>query len=204
MGEVAEDGWVVCRVFKKKNYQKSVDSPKTSPSSIDSEAQLLSSGNDVVLDQILQYMGRTCKLETESFNINNMNMNNTNSKSFMHLPRLDSPTTLPVHQETASFNHEAMLSLSELSEPSPSPGRHVVKLDNWVALDRLVASQLNCHELERPNMGEDQEEDHDHDHLQLSHFRSSRGLGFGHDTDIWGFTKSSSPSSLDPLSHLSV
>lgn len=78
---------------------------------MDSEVHLLNSNNDGVLDQILQYMGRTCKLEMESFSNNNNtssrlilcpnNNNNTEDqqqiidKSFMHLPRLDSPTTIP-------------------------------------------------------------------------------------------------------------
>ncbi|KAA0042644.1 NAC domain-containing protein 12 [Cucumis melo var. makuwa] len=235
--QLAEDGWVVCRVFKKKNYQKSIDSPKTSPTSMDSEVHLLNSNNDGVLDQILQYMGRTCKLEMESFS-NNINNNNNSSsrlilspnnntedhqqqtidKSFMHLPRLDSPTTIPsiisLHQlETSSpfdhniiFNHE-MLSVSETTtEPSPRP---VVKLDNWVAFDRLVASQLNGHD-ERSAIEDDEDEQQQHHHHQQQqqhhhHMQvSNRGLGYGHENDIWGFTKSSSSSSLDPLSHLSV
>lgn len=176
-------------------------------------------------------MGRTCKLEMESFSNNNNtssrlilcpnNNNNTEDqqqiidKSFMHLPRLDSPTTIPsiisLHQlETTPFDHNIifnheMLSVSETTtEPSPElhHGRPIVKLDNWVAFDRLVASQLNGHD-ERA-MEDDEDEQHHqqqhHHHMQVS----SRGLGYGHENDIWGFTKSSSSSSLDPLSHLSV
>ncbi|XP_022995651.1 NAC domain-containing protein 12-like [Cucurbita maxima] len=230
--QLAEDGWVVCRVFKKKNYHKSMDSPKTSPTSMDSEVHLQNSNNEEgVLDQILQYMGRTCKLEMESFsNFNNNNIiqssrlilspknNNTEDhhhqqqqrtidKSFMHLPRLDSPTTvpsiIPLHQlETFDhniiFNHEL---LPETNDPSPElvRGSPVVKLNNWVAFDRLVASQLNGHEERTIEDDEDEQQQHHHD-MQVS----SRGLGYGHENDIWGFTKSSSPSSLDPLSHLSV
>lgn len=77
----AEEGWVVCRVFRKKNFQKTLDhSPKSSSStSMDSKlihtlnpANKLSDSNILrdnpssVLDQILLYMGRsnTCKIET--------------------------------------------------------------------------------------------------------------------------------------------
>ena len=193
---------------------------------MDSEVHLQNSNNEEgVLDQILQYMGRTCKLEMESFSNFNNNNNNIQSsrlilspknnntertidKSFMHLPRLDSPTTIPsiipLHQlETFDhniiFNHEL---LPETTDPSPEPvrGSPVVKLNNWVAFDRLVASQLNGHEERTIEDDEDEQQQQHHHDMQVS----SRGLGYGHENDIWGFTKSSSPSSLDPLSHLSV
>ncbi|EPS64303.1 hypothetical protein M569_10472, partial [Genlisea aurea] len=43
----AEEGWVVCRVFKKKNYHKALESPLI----------ITPPRNDGVLDQILMYMG---------------------------------------------------------------------------------------------------------------------------------------------------
>ncbi|KAG6579588.1 NAC domain-containing protein 12, partial [Cucurbita argyrosperma subsp. sororia] len=221
--QVSEDGWVVCRIFKKKSYQKCVDSPKASGS--DSDVRLLNANNDGVLDQILHYMGRTCKLEMESFS--NINYNNQSSrlilnsknniedqqqkvdKSFMHLPRLDSPTTVPSivshHQlETTPFDYNIIFNHEMLLEPTePMPelvhDRPMVKLDNWVALDRLVASQLNGHN-ERSIEDGEHEQQQQHHHMQVS----SRGLGYGNENDIWGFTKSASPSSLDPLSHFSV
>ncbi|XP_020249599.1 NAC domain-containing protein 43-like, partial [Asparagus officinalis] len=68
MGEAnnQEDGWVVCRVFKKKNLlHKSSDSPNNSTPSITVDAKthfLLHSQSDGALDQILQYMGRSFQL----------------------------------------------------------------------------------------------------------------------------------------------
>ncbi|PKI64376.1 hypothetical protein CRG98_015236, partial [Punica granatum] len=76
-----EEGWVVCRVFRKKNFQKTLDhSPKSSSStSMDSKLiHNLSTTNNLninnikdnpssVLDQILLYMGErnsACKIET--------------------------------------------------------------------------------------------------------------------------------------------
>ncbi|XP_043715488.1 NAC domain-containing protein 43-like [Telopea speciosissima] len=80
-GEAAqEEGWVVCRVFKKKNHHKAIDSPKSSAITIEAKAaHMLNPSNDGALDQILQYMGRSCKQEndfTSPLNINNNGLNN--------------------------------------------------------------------------------------------------------------------------------
>jgi hypothetical protein len=255
---MGEDGWVVCRVFKKKNFQKALESPKASPISMDSNTQIR---NDGVLDQILLYMGRSCKPENESFsNLNisdNMSANNnmifltakhTSSSigdhhqgqlldRFMHLPRLESPTlpSLPISSSPFDQDHHHSLkacyqSFDEmLTETEPSftnqtggcsdtaPVDHdptKTRLNDWVAFDRLVASQLNGQEetakqlscFTDPNMAFCPPPDDD---VQLSDIRSSRLSQIAHvynsANDIWSFTKSSSPSSSsDPLSHLSV
>ncbi|KAF8406088.1 hypothetical protein HHK36_008168 [Tetracentron sinense] len=69
-----EDGWVVCRLFKKKTHHKTLDSTNSSWISTEMRTQMLNSGNDGGLEQILQYMmGRTCKQEIEtSDSTNNM------------------------------------------------------------------------------------------------------------------------------------
>lgn len=243
----AEDGWVVCRVFKKKNYQKALESPKSSPISLDSTSQMLASRNDGVLDQILLYMGRTCKLENESFgNMEICNNSNNNMKfliaknanigeniheRFMHLPRLESPTLPSIPMNASPFDQDHSFkacyqSIDEmLTETEPSGGccdttpvddPKAARINDWVALDRLVASQLNGQEetskqlncFSDPNMGFCPPDDDD---VQLSdHLRTSRLSQISHiyngENDIWaGFTKSSSsPSSSDPLCHLSV
>ncbi|XP_042492343.1 NAC domain-containing protein 43-like [Macadamia integrifolia] len=110
MGEGAqEEGWVVCRVFKKKNHHKAISSPKSSAITIDAKAQMFNPSNDGALDQILQYMGRSCKQENEITSINNNGLNihittSTTSNNnnlrflrpihdrFMQLPALESPT----------------------------------------------------------------------------------------------------------------
>lgn len=64
---VLEDGWVVCRVFRKKDYQKAFDSPqsrstKKPATSTGSELQVSNSdacNQASVLDQVLSYMGKT-------------------------------------------------------------------------------------------------------------------------------------------------
>ncbi|KAG6679966.1 hypothetical protein I3842_13G016400 [Carya illinoinensis] len=118
---MTEDGWVVCRVFKKKNFQKAAECPKTSSISMDSTTQI-----EGVLDQILLYMGRNCKPEDESFSnisISNVHTNNmmflsTTAKHtsplvdeelhdrFLHLPRLESPSLPSLAIGNSPFDHD--------------------------------------------------------------------------------------------------
>ncbi|PHT74011.1 hypothetical protein T459_21288 [Capsicum annuum] len=53
-----EEGWVVCRVFKKKNYHKALESPQNSSAALSRSTIIQKPNNDGVLDQILMYMGR--------------------------------------------------------------------------------------------------------------------------------------------------
>ncbi|KAE8055038.1 hypothetical protein FH972_011908 [Carpinus fangiana] len=260
---MGEDGWVVCRVFKKKNFQKALESPKASPISMETNSQIR---NDGVLDQILLYMGRSCKPENESFgNLNISDNSGTNNMlfltakhtsssigdhhhqgqlhdRFMHLPRLDSPTlpclpisnSSPFDQDHDQDHHHSLKScyqsfdemLTETepsftnqaggcSDTTPADDDPKTRLNDWVAFDRLVASQLNGQEetakqlscFTDPNMAFCPPPDDD---VQLStDIRSSRlsqiSNVYNNANDIWSFTKSSSPSSTsDPLSHLSV
>lgn len=266
---IGEDGWVVCRVFKKKNFQKALESPKASPISMETNTQIR---NDGVLDQILLYMGRSCKPENEPFgNLNISDNSGTNNMifltakhtsssigdhhhqgqlhdRFMHLPRLDSPTlhSLPMsnsspfdqdhdHDHDHDHHHslkacyqsfDEMLTETEpsftnqaggCSETTPGDDDPKTRLNDWVAFDRLVASQLNGQEetakqlscFTDPNMAFCPPPDDDV--VQLStDIRSSRlsqiSNVYNSANDIWSFTKSSSsPSSTsDPLSHLSI
>ncbi|OMP02820.1 No apical meristem (NAM) protein [Corchorus olitorius] len=255
----AEDGWVVCRVFRKKNYQKSLESPKSSNSStsLESKAQLLcAAGNDGVLDKLLLYMGRTCKMENDSLNNNNPNANNNNNLRmlvannggisdgrFMHLPRLESPTTTipslpPFDDQERNFKScyqsiDEMLITEETEAYNnsmnqgggggggvmgSSPPNNNESKNDWVTLERLVASQLNgqvetskqlsC--FSDPNAVFSLCHDDDDDIHQLSHINLHRSnqnpdqVYMSNENDLWSLTKSSSPSSSDPLCHLSV
>ncbi|GMH22812.1 hypothetical protein Nepgr_024655 [Nepenthes gracilis] len=127
-----EEGWVVCRVFKKKNYQKALEnSTKNFSTSVDLKTHFLNSSNEVALQQILSYMSNTCK-----------------QQGFMHLPQLDS---LTFDQDSAFDSCYESIGGSDENTTEPcaakqggegcnsgSPG-----LNDWVTLDRLVASQLN-------------------------------------------------------------
>ncbi|KAI6706966.1 hypothetical protein NL676_009928 [Syzygium grande] len=242
-----EEGWVVCRVFKKKNYQKTLDSPKSpsSSTSMDSKAMqqmLAATANDGVLDQILSYMGRTCKVESETpiklnLSPNNYNHNNNIKYSvsntdllhgkFMHLPRLDSPSlplipavSSPFDCQDCSFKLSYHTLDEMLAETSGHHGIGRSSTPDWVAVDRLVASQLNGQVAETPKQlsscfsddpGSDVGGLSMDDEVQFSHIKlnnkpsSQQGLEmYGCESnDLWSFTKSASSSS-DPLRHLSV
>ncbi|KAJ8436903.1 hypothetical protein Cgig2_017328 [Carnegiea gigantea] len=222
-----EEGWVVCRIFKKKNLPKSLGSfINTSSSTLTS---MLGSPSDHnhdhdhhdqgALEQIFQSMGGKPQK-------NNMIINTISSfhvDKFMQLPSLESPT-IPTEDDVA---------LMPRSGPDPNP---VYNLDpgltDWTALDRFVATHLS---------GQDTTEimgyrsifspssstvHHHHDEIiQLPPLRSppstssenkvyqscgtldSSHGGIGNEIiDLWSFTRSSSSSpslGVDPLCHVS-
>lgn len=215
---------------------------------MDSKTQILGSGNDGVLDQILLYMGRSCKMENESFS--NMNISNNNNirllsgnntaiseglhERFMHLPRLDSPTIPPVAINSPSFDqdrsfkscyqsYDEMLTENEPSSTNQGNGTFDIssvhdnksgQLNDWVTLDRLVASQLNgqvetskqlsCFTDPNESFGLSPDDDMQLSHLHPHRSNQANSQVYSSENDLWSFTKSSSPSSSDPLCHLSV
>lgn len=211
-----EEGWVVCRVFKKKNYHKALESP-----SISILPNNLPRNDGGVLDHILTYMGRSssplCKQENDS---SIQFPDQSPAGGFMHLPALDHASTI---------NH-----------PSSSPSSKVIGQDfvmeigpssDWAAMDRLVASQLNggqpsddqIFSYGEPMNDEDFAFPFDHDDLQLMNMHDHRPSDHQHhhhhhhhydhqvsstsETGLWDFARSSSSlstSSSDPLCHLSV
>ncbi|KAL0331597.1 UNVERIFIED_CONTAM: NAC domain-containing protein 12 [Sesamum angustifolium] len=205
-----EEGWVVCRVFKKKNYHKtSPDLPLiTSSTSILSRTSTLPR-NDGILDQILMYMGRSssssCKQESHDQSRNDETLLEfpNPAADFAHLPGLESPTIDPSYK-------------------SPGPDDMVTDIGpssaDWVALDRLVASQLNGQSSKQFSSFEDATNNEDfsfsfeHDEMQLVNMHSSHDHRpnqqiSSSDAEFWSFARSSSSlssSSSDPLSHLSV
>ncbi|KAL3645504.1 hypothetical protein CASFOL_010684 [Castilleja foliolosa] len=199
-GELGSDeGWVVCRVFKKKNFPKSMDNPIMSNNV---------SRNEGVLDHILMYMGRTstssCKQENEKSNI--PLFSDQPSEGFAHLPGLESPTLNP--SPTSSIGEDL------LTEFGPS--------SDWASVDRLVASQLNGQPSKQfSSFGETIDEDFsfcfDHNEVQLLNMQNSDitipnddvqvHQGSNPETHLWNLGQSSSSlssSSSDPLCRLSV
>ncbi|CAK7348635.1 unnamed protein product, partial [Dovyalis caffra] len=221
MGEAGqEEGWVVCRIFKKKNLNKTLDRPfSSSPITEDTRSQTLNSCNEGSLDQILHYMGRTCKEENEADNSArylrpiNTAINHVHHDRFMKLPSLESPNSVSSQNcfQPIITDNEASIT-NQVSYPLDSG------LDNWSALDRLVASQLNgqnetsrqldCFPVE-PTMTYSTPTDLHRD-LQLPTLRSSFSLlsnrsyhgtqDYNSEIDLWNFTIRSSS---DPLCHLS-
>lgn len=198
-----EDGWVVCRIFKKKNRLKTLDSPILRTSSI-------TCSEGLALEHMLDYMGSTpiaCKEENDqhSIFINNCNLtttflhqpniqttsgiNNDFHERFLKLPSMESPITSTgshncyqvlntnnnknnidaIEMVTVDYNSNQMSSMAEISSTNSG------MVTNWAALDRLVASQLNCQtETSRqlacfngPTIimdGDDEDDDGDDDH----------------------------------------
>nr|UBT01659.1 NAC transcription factor 55 [Litchi chinensis] len=212
-----EEGWVVCRVFKKKNHHKTLDSPRNSSISGETGTHMFNACNEGALEQILQHMGTTCKEETAGNNnhfrfsrpmdtASGIHNGYNYSDTFMKLPSLESPNSSNSHN-----CYKPMIGDSGLTDPG---------LTNWAALDRLVASQLNGQtETSRqlacfndPTMAYCNPTDQ-HD-FQLPTLRSSSSLSsnrsyhgsedYNSEIDLWNFTRSSSSlSSSNPLCHVS-
>ncbi|KAI4365290.1 hypothetical protein MLD38_021286 [Melastoma candidum] len=157
---MSEEGWVVCRVFKKKNYVKTLDSPQ-SPSGSLAEARLhsLSGGNSAILNQILSYMGRTCESKSDLLdklnvvvsdgaNLNKLSYQTKDNLSsrFTHLPRLGSSLGPNDHSniKPSCYQYQPFDDVFLRADESPAfqVNQHGMIRD-WATLDRLVASQLN-------------------------------------------------------------
>lgn len=254
----AEDGWVVCRVFKKKNYHRALESPQNS-STMDSRRShmyLTSSAKDEgVLDQILLYMGKSCKQEDhETVVVSNNNNSVTSMQSrnpinntlaamitstytsadelvhgrFVHLPRLERSTSPTIPSLLRPINHDqdcpTFKSLGPSIDKEVFSGTQANMVDDglindWAALDRLVASQLNGQSETSKQLSSccfADHPDHDdgdfcfssfdhHDLGQLANPRCSRlnqaSQVYNSEIELWSFVR---PSSSDPLCHLSV
>ncbi|KAK4728970.1 hypothetical protein R3W88_021958 [Solanum pinnatisectum] len=210
-----EEGWVVCRVFKKKNYYKALESP----SALSTSSTLIQKpNNDGVLDQILMYMqgGSSCKqhdsldnnqllhFDDHIMQINNTNsfmINNNNNNTFIHLPPLHnhhSPTNNNM-DHVSSLQPKTCLAVGPRPQTSTGSGP-----SDWVSLDRLVASQLNGHDNISSNnnicfplhhQGHARPNDDDDAFSQSQPHDDHQG-----DVEFWSY----SPSPSNPLCHLSV
>lgn len=226
-----EEGWVVCRVFKKKNYHKALESPQSSSSALSRSSALIQKpNNDAVLDQILMYMGRSCKqqdLESKHNNslLNNihlddhiMKINNTNSfminnnvNRFIHLPGLDnhhSPTNNMEDVSSLQLIQQAdCCSFDEtLTETHPKSGLGEMRWSHTSTgsgpSDWASLDRLVASQL------------NGHDHVENISSNNSLCFPLHHhrkpnddddvDVEFWSYARSSSPSPSDPLCHLSV
>ncbi|GER25744.1 NAC domain-containing protein [Striga asiatica] len=197
-----EEGWVVCRVFKKKNYHHKTSSSLApeldSPEKNNHGNNNNNNNNDNVLDQILMCMGKSSPPLENQYQIS---AEFIPDPAFAHLPGLESPA----------------LKLS----PCDSRAEQEIgpEVTDWAALDRLVASQLNGHSNSKQFCsfgsevgidGQDfsffQFDQQDHKVQELVGVQNSERSNHRISTDFWGFARSSSTSSSssDPLSHLSI
>ncbi|CAI9109393.1 OLC1v1009206C1 [Oldenlandia corymbosa var. corymbosa] len=271
-----EDGWVVCRVFKKKNYHKAVESCSqissnlshghpTAAAVISAAGGGSSNSSDGFLDRILGYMGRSSSSSSLlSCNNNNNRQEMMNIQQvlppFMHLPRLLEnpwPTPTSTTTATAAMINDSSSGLSpedggcfaaacdedqlvrspatnEFPKLEAAGGGGGSGLTDWVALDRLVASQLNAAAHDggtTTNVREDlfsfpllhhdhqNQENHNNNNLRSNNTVSCRSNVSNHHQassssdqvymmvngeDFWSFAGSPSSSSSDPLCHLSA
>ncbi|CAD6246451.1 unnamed protein product [Miscanthus lutarioriparius] len=172
-----EDGWVVCRVFKKKHHHKeSSGGGGGSKHGSNNEhghgggkgaaaahqhqhhGGLQYSSSDDALDQIVQYMGRSCKQEHELLSpppppgraasrylrpIETV----LGGHGFMKLPPLESPSaaaaalTMPLqHAVSGDSAATAGVVVDDLLGLHRAGG---IGITDWAMMDRLVASHLN-------------------------------------------------------------
>ncbi|KAA8516222.1 hypothetical protein F0562_019401 [Nyssa sinensis] len=164
MGEATqEEGWVVCRIFKKKNYHKTLDSPMSSSLTISETgtSQWFSSNDEGTLEQILgpEHVGKTCKEEDEANNSKRFlrpietGVNNGLIERCMKLPNLECPNSMITsqtcyqqihHDQMLRENDAANIVTNQMFSGDPNPDYHPeTSFNDWAALDRLVASQLN-------------------------------------------------------------
>uniref|UniRef100_A0A6N2K696 NAC domain-containing protein n=1 Tax=Salix viminalis TaxID=40686 RepID=A0A6N2K696_SALVM len=123
---VPEEGWVVCRI--------------------------LGSGNEGVLDQILMYMGRTCKMENET--LNNMNISNNSNNSSLSLMAWsgDIQAIILLYSDpNASFglSPDDEMQLSHLQHSHGSP--NIQANSSHVTATRMTCGASPNHHLRRPH-----------------------------------------------------
>ncbi|XVE73633.1 hypothetical protein DITRI_Ditri11bG0134200 [Diplodiscus trichospermus] len=222
-----EEGWVVCRIFKKKYHHKTLDSPISSSLTAETQNHIFSACNEGALEQILEYMGRNCKEDGEA-NISTRFLrpietaiSNGYRESFMKLPSLDSPNSNSSQNFYQPMMTDNEVSITNQVSGDPNSVYHNDSgLTNWAALDRLVASQLNGQTESSRQLAcfSDQTTTYcgpstSHHDLQYPALRSSSisSNRFYHGTqdynseiDLWSFTRSSSSSlsSSDPFCHV--
>lgn len=216
MGEAnQEEGWVVCRIFKKKNYHKTLDSPVSTG---ETRSQMFDSCNGgAALEQILEYMGDGSKEEKVGKRSGRFlqqidtGVKNGYHETFMKLPSLESPssTSCQNYYQPINPDHHMITENEGLAGYQMESSSSSAALTNWAALDRLVASQLNGQTgFSDPTMPYCPT-DHHHQ-LQFPTLRSSSSISssnrsyhpthqdYNTEIDLWSFAQSSS----DQLCHV--
>ncbi|KAB1220019.1 NAC domain-containing protein 43 [Morella rubra] len=215
MGETTqEEGWVVCRLFKKKNHNKTLDSPISTSRTTEARTQNYDSCSGGALEPILQHMENTSKEENEAKHspifhppVDTCTKNGFHEE-FMKLPGLESSNSTvsqnyyhPINPTMITAN-EVLLTNQMSFSHGPNSGSQMdsAAITNWTALDRLIASQLNDPTVTYCP---------DHD-LQLPTLRSSSSSNrsyhltqdYSTEIDLWSYAQqSSSFSSSDPQCH---
>lgn len=209
-----EEGWVVCRVFKKKN----LITHKISDSSLNTTtwSSSINSCNQGTLEEMLHSMASPSTTDDL--------IDADNTRRFSKLPGLYNTPNSSCRTQTNSYMHMFADDIADvppfLSHSDNTAAAAAMGIQDWAALDRLVASHLNGQNdaaskqmsLTTLSHGFGCPVDHgDHQLLQLQHQRSSTSsssssrrygggaAGAGHDYqsegDLWSFA----PTSNDQL-----
>ncbi|KAH0969446.1 hypothetical protein GBA52_028714 [Prunus armeniaca] len=139
MRKTLEEGWVVCRAFKKRTSSQNKGIEGWDSSYFYEELNGVSSVVDpteyMISRQPPSFLAQNfmCKQETEADSLNFMH-----SDHFVQLPQLESPS-LPLISKRPS-------SMSLISENNIEVEDEPKKVTDWRALDKFVASQLSQEE----------------------------------------------------------
>ncbi|KAJ6288324.1 hypothetical protein OIU76_024334 [Salix suchowensis] len=141
-----EEGWVVCRAFKKRTTGQNKSIEGWDSSYFYEE----SSGVSSVVDPI-DYIARQpqnflaqnflCKQETEGDNLSFMQ-----SENYVQLPQLESPSLPLIKRPSSSISLISENNNSNREEEEQNrmlSGNSAQKVTDWRALDKFVASQLS-------------------------------------------------------------
>lgn len=139
-----EEGWVVCRAFKKRITGQTKNVEGWDSSYFYDE----SSGVSSVIDP-LDYITRQpqnflagqnflCKQEIEADNLSFMQ-----SDSFVQLPQLESPSLPLIKRPSSSMSLISENNEEEILEQTKGCNNGAKKVTDWRALDKFVASQLS-------------------------------------------------------------
>lgn len=166
VGEAAQkEGWVVCRIFKKKNHYKSLDSDysprmnaigfsSTTTAATTTRSQLnptSSSSNNTQTASSLEHIlhdciGRGCMVDKD-FETKYINKNETlglyesDVHKFTSLPNLESPNSCASLTYSNNYQRPTIMLKDEINDGQSTV--ELTDLNNWAALDRLVASHLH-------------------------------------------------------------
>lgn len=170
-----EEGWVVCRIFKKKLLHRTPNTTTTAGANISpmisadtetrTQQRVHSSSNEGTLEQIFQHVGSTW--------INKQP------------PPCANYQQIQLHMLMGNGDANSMTTNSSVNYHQQS---EITGVSDWKALDQLVASQLNG-QISDPNMP-----------LNIGNQTQDDQNG---DFDLWSFTRVSFPSSNAQSDHMS-
>ncbi|KAG6766721.1 hypothetical protein POTOM_027892 [Populus tomentosa] len=143
---IKEEGWVVCRAFKKRTTGQNKSMEGWDSSYFYEESSGVSSvvdPMDYITRQPQNFLAQNflCKQEIEGDNLNFMH-----SENFVQLPQLESPSLPLIKRPSSSVSliSENNNSNNEVEEQNRKLSNNSTqKVTDWRALDKFVASQLS-------------------------------------------------------------